>query len=121
MSLVHTQLALFHLTFVATNFQPLCHTVIAVNRFTAFAYPIEHSHTWNRRTVFVLLTSISTIALLLTAIPSVAFGIHFGTMTEREAARNVELFLSLGTWGDAWVSSSHLFITNLRLSFLRIV
>lgn len=101
----YLQYVLTHLTFVATNFQPLCHTVIAFNRFTAFAYPVNHKRIWNRRTVLLVLVSMATIALLLTGIPSVVFGIKFGTMTRREAARNEE-FMLLGSWNYAWVSSS---------------
>lgn len=60
---------------ILTMCQPLVHTVIAVNRLTAFAFPLRHSTIWNRRSVTATILGMATLAVLLDGVPYLYFGI----------------------------------------------
>lgn len=66
-----------HIAFPTKHYQPLCHTVLALNRFTVFAFPAKHSNIWTRRTVLVLIVTIATVSVLLGGFPSVYFGVEY--------------------------------------------
>lgn len=66
-----------HVTFPTKNYQPLCHTVLALNRFTVFAFPAKHSRIWTRRTVLAFIATIAAVSLLLGGFPSVYFGVEY--------------------------------------------
>lgn len=55
--------------------RPLVHTIIAVNRLTAFAFPMRHSSIWNRRTVVASIVGMVLLAILLDGVPYLYFGI----------------------------------------------
>lgn len=55
---------------VAMAYQPLVHMVIAINRLTAFVFPLRHSTIWSRRAVIVSTAGMATIAVLFVVIPS---------------------------------------------------
>lgn len=55
--------------------QPLVHTIIAINRLTAFAFPLRHSAIWNRRMVTASILGIALLALVIAGVPYLYFGI----------------------------------------------
>lgn len=72
-----------HTVYIIVNYQPLAHTTIAMNRFTAFAFPMSHTFIWSRLTVVVAVVSAATTALLLTAVPTIYFGIMYACFTPK--------------------------------------
>lgn len=49
--------------------QGMLHTLIAVNRFTAFFFPMKHSSLWNKHVVAGSLAMVAVIAILLHLVP----------------------------------------------------
>lgn len=81
--------ALEHVVFIANNCQPLCHTAIAFNRFTALALPLAHARIWNRFTVLVIVTTVLSSAVLLVAVPSVYLGVVYAGLTGKYIKHNL--------------------------------
>lgn len=63
----------YPMNMVPTYAQTMLHTLIAVNRFTAFFYPLNHASMWNKRVVRGTLAGVTLLSILLHAIPFYAF------------------------------------------------
>jgi len=63
--------------------QPLFLTAIAVNRFTAFAFPLKHASMWRTRTVIVAIISLTVMSVLLGSVWPVAVAIRQAVMCLR--------------------------------------
>lgn len=66
---------LIQVIMVVTMCQSLVHTIIAINRLTAFANPMRHSKIWNIRTVTASILGMITLAVLLDGGSFLYFGI----------------------------------------------
>lgn len=49
--------------------QSMLHAIIAVNRFTAFFFPMTHSEIWSQRTVRWSLASVAALSLTMHVLP----------------------------------------------------
>ncbi|KAH7716074.1 hypothetical protein AAVH_16533 [Aphelenchoides avenae] len=71
--------------------QPLFLTAIAVNRFTAFAFPLKHASMWRTRTVVVAMISLAVMAIFLgaalTVICAIRDAVQCWGLTARERAK----------------------------------
>lgn len=70
-----------HIVYVATNYQPIAHTILALNRCTALAFPLVHSKMWRGRNVArAMMVNVAT-AILLGLVPSVCYDLFIVSAT----------------------------------------
>lgn len=66
-----------HSFLIAIVYQPIVHLIIALNRLTAFAFPLRHSTIWSRRAVTVSTLGLTVFAMLFVGTPPVYIKVLF--------------------------------------------